>query len=1651
MTGRKTTKVKVNQRALVQKVLARYPEEFTVFRKLVQNADDAGATNVEIEFQTKGYAAQPSGNKATNGTHIDLSSLKVSKWVVRNDGNVFKTEDWDRLANIADGNPDDQKIGTFGVGFFSVFGVTECPVVISGCNHKKMYYEEDQLVVSSVPCKNSAWTIIEMEVKDEQLHLPKPFDLSRFLCTAVTFLTKVNKITVCVNGQLLSEITKSRCAGLEIKELPKDLKRKRDSGFMQVESVKTISQKVQVTLTKLAYSAGSKRSRVSKAVVEKECTNPAQRPGFFGSFMKKAELNRARAISGTTTVSVEYTIYSANICSAPAEDIVSGLLAATKKNPLCNFLYEAVHLSMDQHQRVMKDGSEEGSIGSVFRGVQALCNEEGEGHGSRLFIGQSTAQTSGIAAHLSSRFIPTVERGLIDLANGQVAKWNEELLYVGGFLARLIYERSMADIQSRWLKSPPSEKDPLREEALYIMRCFTFRQSTTDLKVGELLKGAFFNCSTTRSLPILSNLGIRNSQDVRQHHSDFESFMKERPILDGALQAAKSVMLEQLPKEYQVTLYTFRDVKEELECRTFTEKEMIACIGWWVRTFWTAKKQTSGTNPGLPVHAQELLSVARFRSSSTTSPQDISFSTIKKFVDTRPGYSFIQDDDPLPANTISPSFTKSLNADHVIQAFGWEQLTIVDWIRHLVSPGVDPCQDICKDTAFSERVLTMLNTSWPSINATDRETIIALMRDVNCIPTNKGHCQPQEAYFPEVDLFDELPVVQSSLSLQLGIVLYALGVQPYVQWDQVEHRLQSTEYSMMRLAAYLQAVSPQMGDKFETVKDLPIFVSEEGTRHCIRNLYSPHPIHHTLGLPVLRWNNDPACGPFVLQMLDVGYEYLCELGLQQHPPLDLIIEKASSKDATVRQNAYDFFVSHLEDHYRRYDPAQFPNSAFLPCGKGDEPPQFGTPEEVFTSPEWEIFGFRTIHETVPARIQTRLKVKDRPSGAAMVKAMQAKSLPSKDTVLKWFELAGRGGLSAEDLATLSDAKIVPVTHIPLATSPDGTNPESADLLTVAPNKCFYGRPDPAKGHHRALFTYVDYGQKANEFLKTCGAKPNPSCLDIIQTMIENPQGYLDMIETHLVKVKVDKTQACKKYLDDLRQVAAGYHGLATDLRDRMKTAPIFISFRKKPRVPGSSPSAESREYVLKRAHDVLIADDTESHRLFGEHIFVAPKEEVFENFYRDHGSKFLSAHVNHEVNYRGFVDKHDEANRLRCRVLERLKIFLHDQDSTRRKDFHASQWQEECAFTVKYSKTLEISKSLNFEHTRPATSQLLVPKCEQALAGIIHTEGNDTLWVKRQPEKHFKNIWYDVAVALCRIIFTTHKTHDTLLLMTILEADLNDLRHRGYDVDAIWENFNQQAERAVQSQPTPEPDQRLYEANGHSAQPLLPSFSSFPDLPFSLNYFKKKDQPNNVNFDQGAMEEMVSRALDMCKSDADMCQERNRDKSKGGKKRRDVKYCDSRTDLMRCTNPMKKGMPVFKTHGSGEPPESALERFSSILQELGKLFGLGPENLHIFWQPDDIELMGFNRNKAIYLNLAHYSKKHAELPPNDDSQTITYTAWYFIIAHEIAHNMAFFHDEDHELLFSSLAQSRLVAFRKFMEKKAPNAVATIGGRQRRAD
>ena len=70
-TGHDET-VEVNQRALIDKVLARYSGEFTVFRELLQNSDDAQSETVEISFETQAYLA--SKNKEQLGETKEITS-----------------------------------------------------------------------------------------------------------------------------------------------------------------------------------------------------------------------------------------------------------------------------------------------------------------------------------------------------------------------------------------------------------------------------------------------------------------------------------------------------------------------------------------------------------------------------------------------------------------------------------------------------------------------------------------------------------------------------------------------------------------------------------------------------------------------------------------------------------------------------------------------------------------------------------------------------------------------------------------------------------------------------------------------------------------------------------------------------------------------------------------------------------------------------------------------------------------------------------------------------------------------------------------------------------------------------------------------------------------------------------------------------------------------------------------------------------------------------------------------------------------------------------------------------------------------------------------------------------------------------------------
>ena len=127
------SRVQVNQRMLIDKMLARYSSDFVVCRELMQNADDAQASSFHFEITCHG----------TYSTEKDFHLKSIDEIRAVNNGLVFSETDWKRVAAIAEGNTNVESVGQFGVGFFSVFSFSEEPIITSGKDYMAFVWRND--------------------------------------------------------------------------------------------------------------------------------------------------------------------------------------------------------------------------------------------------------------------------------------------------------------------------------------------------------------------------------------------------------------------------------------------------------------------------------------------------------------------------------------------------------------------------------------------------------------------------------------------------------------------------------------------------------------------------------------------------------------------------------------------------------------------------------------------------------------------------------------------------------------------------------------------------------------------------------------------------------------------------------------------------------------------------------------------------------------------------------------------------------------------------------------------------------------------------------------------------------------------------------------------------------------------------------------------------------------------------------------------------------------------------------------------------------------------------------------------------------------------------------------------------------------------
>ena len=363
--------------------------------------------------------------------------------------------------------------------------------------------------------------------------------------------------------------------------------------------------------------------------------------------------------------------------------------------------------------------------------------------------------------------------------------WNEELLYIGGFLSRAIYELELSKIRDAWEGAPgfdctadfrpPAElQATLHQRFLHILKFFTFHHSTPSGRVAQLLEAAFYGCSTA-PLRLLSSTGVRLVPEIKECDLALAKFLKFLPMLPQDVIQECPHIIKALPDQHKISPITFLDILQDLRKHTLNQEELVACLRWMSR------------KDGLAHNPTQLL-----REITLANPNEtpLHLSSVKYFIGSECLKARIPLDGPLPESLMPLDITTRFTPEDLI-SFGWQEFTIVDWLRYISQPEIrsaDPTHDFARSIEWAERVLSVLSAAWSLPSDELHPLAQSIFGSKNCIPTSHGLRSPEESFLPStnITLFRDLdlPIVRFTGGLEtkgdMEGVLSWIGVRKHV-------------------------------------------------------------------------------------------------------------------------------------------------------------------------------------------------------------------------------------------------------------------------------------------------------------------------------------------------------------------------------------------------------------------------------------------------------------------------------------------------------------------------------------------------------------------------------------------------------------------------------------------------------------------------------------------------------------------------------------------------------------------------------------------------------------------------------------------------------------------------------------------------------
>lgn len=786
--------VTVNTRALIDKVLARYSGEWTTLRELLQNAADASASKVSIKFETLPSPTVPvpqSSESSARLKHVLLHHT-LKSMIVENNGDAFQEHDWARLKKIAEGNPDETKIGAFGVGFYSVFADCEEPFVSSGQQALAFYWQKDALFTKrmTLPNGQSTNTTFVLPMRNQTSPIPPLLSLCQFLTSSLTFVG-LESIEMSVDGWMIATLNKKIAPSLEL-QIPKEVDKKSREGLMQLTGVNKEAAQIDARWLKVAEwkpkAASDNLKDAGSGSTVKAAYQAHSLRGFFSRLAPGASNHAAlekaakeeqlvqesleEDLLGEATATVFIHVNKANVRTAVNPTFAIELERATKKPPP---KYTTVSLLSTSYDEQVASSSNTDKVSEIPKIFSTFVPTNGKG---KIFIGFTTNQTTGLNIHISTpSVIPTVERESIDLNNRFVRVWNVELLRIAGIVSRVSWGHEMMELREKLARNvkltgkedvagrrrvSKENIDAVLPEALFLHNTFDFNESTPSAEVGTLIEEAFWTCNQKTTIATLSTQGVLPSSNVRI--SEELGFVDGIPTLPEAL--AGVGLIKKLIEYGVITPITMTDIKLELERKALNGVQLQKFLEWLGQK---ARKEEIDRTA-----IRSLLDVTLATDEEYLNGKLIELGKMENYVNV----SRISPEMPVPPTTLPFKYTMKMSKPD-LEHLSFEDLKIVPWLRWLVaniggSSDLSADYDITESPGFANSVLQVISKQWDGLSPSSKHTVTQLLASRTVIPTKMGMKKPAEAYFPSVKLFDDLAVhtmqgVKEKFLSQLGV------------------------------------------------------------------------------------------------------------------------------------------------------------------------------------------------------------------------------------------------------------------------------------------------------------------------------------------------------------------------------------------------------------------------------------------------------------------------------------------------------------------------------------------------------------------------------------------------------------------------------------------------------------------------------------------------------------------------------------------------------------------------------------------------------------------------------------------------------------------------------------------------------------------